>query len=154
MAIKRLILLLACLILLSGCHPSARQSSTSFYVQLIHGSDDDVPPGDRANPVGPKLRTKLHCAFKWTHYWEIKRDRVNVPVGRKVRDRLNAEQAVEIELLPSERVAVRVYTGGRLVRSRQQPAANAFCVTGAPIGDKQSWFIVVRRDEPEAPKGL
>jgi len=154
MAMKRLILLLACFILLSGCRPAAPKSNANFYVQLIHGSDDDVPPGDHVNPVGPKLRTKLQCAFKWTNYWEIKRDMVNVRVGRKVRERLNDEQAVEIELLPSERVAVRVYTEGRLVRSRQQPAANAFCVTGAPMGDNQSWFIVVRRDEPEVPKGL
>jgi hypothetical protein len=154
MAVKRLIFLLACLILLSGCRPAAPKSNASFYVQLIHGGDDDVPPGDHVKPVGPKLRNKLQCAFKWTHYWEIKRDMVKVSPGRKVRYALNAEQAVEIELLPAERVAVRVYTGGRLVRSRQQPAVDAFCVTGAPIGDHQSWFIVVRRDNPESAGGL
>ena len=145
----RLIFLLAYLTLVSGCGPAAPNSNASFYVQLIHASDADSPPGSHLEPVGPKLQNKLQCAFKWKHYWEIKRDMINVPPGGKVRDRLTSDQAVEIELLPSEKVAVRVYKAGRLVRSRQQPIADAFYVSGAPLGENQSWFIVVRRDKPD-----
>jgi len=146
---KRFSISLAVLLLASGCHPAAKDSGTTFYLQLVRAGDGDVPPTSDSKPIGPKLRHKLQCAFKWKHYWEIKRDTVTVPQGGKVREHLNPEQAVEIELLDSDKVAVRVYSGGQLIRSRQQPADNAFCVTGGHSGGNQCWFIIVRRDEPQ-----
>ncbi len=146
---KRLIFLLAFLLAATGCHPAANEAGETFYLQVIRGGDREAPPHPDSRPVGQKLRTKLQCAFKWKHYWEIKRDKLSVRQGRKIRDVISPQQTVELELLEATNVAVRIYTDGKLVRSRRQPAANAFCVTGAPMGEDQSWFIVVRQDEPQ-----
>jgi len=147
---KRFPILMAALLLVSGCRPAARDSGATFYLQLVRGSDGDGPPTTDSKPIGQKLQNKLQCAFRWKHYWELKRDTVKVAPGIKVRDRLGPQQTVEIELLDSDTVAVRIYSGGQLIRSRQQPAADAFCVTGGHSGADQSWFIVVRRDQPRS----
>ena len=153
MAMKRLMILLAFLLPAAGCHPAAKARGETFYLQVIRGGDSDVPPSETSKPIGQKLRTKLQCAFKWKHYWEIKRERLEVTQGRKVREVISPAETVELELLEPENVTVRMYSSGRLVRSRRQPAHNAFCVTGAPLGEDQSWFIVVRRDEPQTGDG-
>ncbi len=151
MDMKRFILLLACWLPAMGCHPAAKEPGATFYLQLVRGADSEAPPSDGSKPIGQKLRKRLQCVFKWKHYWEVKRDCILVPPGGTVTRRLAPDQTVELELLDPLKVAVRIYSRGQLVRRREQPAANAFCVTGARVGDDQSWFIVVRRDAPLDP---
>lgn len=149
---KQLLILLVPVLWLSGCHSSAKDPAATFYLQLVRGSDIDKAPTSDSKPIGQKLRKKLQCAFKWKHYWEIKRDTVTVPLGHKVRQNMGSDQAVELELLSAEKVAVRIYSGGQLLRCREQPTTGAFCISGGHSGENQSWFIVVRRDQPDAPR--
>lgn len=136
--------------LIAGCGRAMDGSGTMFYVQLVQGSENNLPPIAGATPVGNKLRKRLQCALKGEAYWEIKRVMLNVTSVHPVRRDLGNGQAVEIELRDRDKVALRIYSSGKLVRSREQPIENAFCVSGGCTGSDRPTFIVVRRDRPDS----
>jgi len=149
---KTLIAICSLLLLLAaGCRPAAGEAGKKFYVQLVRGNDEAAPPAPDARAVGAKLTDRLQSVLRWKHYWELRRDSLVLPCGHKVRKRISSEREVEIELSPSQSIAVRVYLDGRLSQSRTQPASGAFFITGGDRGRNQSWFIVVRDDQPLDP---
>ena len=123
----------------------------TFYLQLIRGNDESTPPALGAKLIGPKLSEKLFPVFKWKNYWEIKRDSVDLDVGKSVRKKLSPEREVEVELLKSQELAVRVIRNGKAAREIRQKSASAFCILGGDKEEVQSWFIVVRHDNPTQP---
>ena len=133
----------------AGCRPAAKGPELTFYVQLVRGTDAEAPPTQASRPVGHELSRRLNCAFRWKHYWEMEQHAVVVPVGQTVVDRLSSERSVQIQLLDSSQMAVRVCSTGGAVRCRRQPVTNAFCVAGGNLGGGQSWFVVVRHDKPQ-----
>jgi hypothetical protein len=145
---KPLLVLFAFLLFGPGCRPATDDPGFTFYLQLIRGSDQNTPPTPDAKPIGPKLAELLYSVFKWNNYWELKRDSVLVRQGQRIRKRMSPEREVEIELLDSQRMCVRIYVSGKPTRSRHQPAEGAFCIVGGDKGEDQSWFIVVRRERP------
>jgi hypothetical protein len=148
---NRLLIPLVALLALTACRPAHKGPALTFYVQLVQGSDDDAPPSLGSHPVGVRLEKKLSSTFRWKHYWELKREAVVVPPGNAVRRQLAPGRSVELDLLDADTMAVRVYSQGRPVRCRKQPVANALYITGGNLGPSRSWFIVVRRDEPQVP---
>ncbi len=149
---KPLIVLLALVFPVMGCRPTAVPAGSKFYLQLVQGSDTDIPPTADSKPVGPKLRKKLGCVLCWKHYWEMHRAALVVAPGQTAYEPLGHGQSVELQMLDPEKVNVRIYSKSQLIRARQQPATNAFCISGARSEDDQSWFIVVRCDEPQPPE--
>jgi hypothetical protein len=123
--------------------------AVTFYVQLIRGSDVDSPPTPQARLIGAKLDRRLHDVFKWKNYWEVKREIVTLKTGDKARKRMSKEREVEIALPGSRDMMVSIYADGKLTRKRQQSIDTVFYIAG---GDDaaQPWFIVVRRDNPDA----
>ena len=136
-------------LMLLGCDQPRNEAVV--YLQLVCGNDQDVPPTSEARETGQKLNDRLHKVFKYKHYWELKRELLRLRNGRKTRARICAEREVEVELLKSQAMAVRIYDGGQLTRTRMQPVDSAFVVAGWDKGPGQSWFIVVRRDRPLDP---
>jgi hypothetical protein len=130
--------------------PHAKSQDVKFYLQLVRGTDEASPPSPGARPTGPKLNQRLQM-FKWKHFWEIKRQTVVLQAGGKTRQRLSAQREVEIEMAGSNEVTVSIYLDGKLTR-RGRPAVEAvFYIAGDDYPDGQSWFIVVRRDQPPGP---
>jgi hypothetical protein len=142
-------LLLALLPLGTEAVAAAAANETTFYLQLVRGNNEDKPPAPEAKPVGPVLSKRLGAVFKWKGFWEIKRDAVVVKPGGSVRRRMSAEREIEIELLKTGEVEVRVYRNGTQTRALRQPLDGQMLIVGGDKGENQSWFIVVRRDEPK-----
>lgn len=90
--------------------------------------------------------------FKWEHFWELKRDSLVLKAGEKVRKRMSAEREVEIERIGAKKMKIWIYHNGKLRRTVSQSVATRFAILGGEKGPDQSWFIVVRRDEPQAPE--
>jgi hypothetical protein len=131
--------------------PSQSRGST-FYLQAIRGTDNDSPPTPEARPVGPVLRRRLQV-FRWKSYWEIKRESVVVQPGGKTRQRMTADREVEIALPNPREMIVCLYVNGKLTRRRTQVIDTAFYIAGVENANDppQSWFIIVRRDNPVDP---
>jgi hypothetical protein len=137
------LILLALPVLAAG----ADKGGVTFYLQLIRGSDDDKPPAPEARLAGPEISRRLQM-FKWKNYWEITRRTAVLPAGGKTRQRMSAEREVEIALSAAHEVTVGLYTHGELIRRRKQSLDTPFYIAGGDKDATESWFIVVRRDQP------
>lgn len=139
--------LLAAAVLIAMALPSgaAQDQRVTWYVQLIQGTVDARPPGPEARPAGREVVQRLQM-FKWSNYWEMKRETVTLRIGEKSRLRMTDEQEVEIAPGPQD-VTVSIYTNGRVSRRRRQSLATPFYIAGGEKG-VESWFIVVRKDPP------
>lgn len=120
----------------------------TFYVQLVRGTDAGVPPGPEARLVGPALEHRLRV-FKWHNYWEMSRRTVVLKPGGKNRQRLTPQREVEIALTSPEEMTVSLFNNGKLSRLRKQAADTAFYIAGGDHDLTESWFVVIRRDNPE-----
>jgi hypothetical protein len=135
--------------LLVGAHVAAGASpeGTTFYLQLIQGTDADTPPVTGATLVGDALGHRLEM-FRWKNYWEVKRQTVQLKTGAKIRRPMTHRRDVEIALMTPTDMTVCIYTDGKLTRKRAQPIETSFYIAGGDNDEAQSWFIVVRRDKP------
>ncbi len=129
---------------------AAEKSGTTFYLQLIRGTDGDQPPAPEAKPAGRELTRRLDM-FKWKNYWEISRRTVVLEAGGKIRQRMSASHEVELVLTTPGQMTVCIYANGKLTRRREQPMDTPFFIAGGDKDDAQAWFIVVRRDKPPDP---
>jgi hypothetical protein len=146
---KRMTLVLLWLLGSAGLSATGTQDQAlTFYVQLIRGTDAETPPAPAARLVGPALDQRLRV-FKWRNYWEIGRRTVVLKPGGKNRQRLTPQREVEIALASPQNMTVSIYNEGKLSRRRKQAADTAFFIAGGDHDSTQSWFIVVRRDNPE-----
>src|SRR5208283_4625895 len=77
---------------------SAGQGATTFYVQLIHGTETTRPPLPGCKQVGPRLVGTFQPVFKWKGYWEMNRQQVALVPGQTARVQLGNGREVEIDL--------------------------------------------------------
>jgi|ERR1051326_2506779 hypothetical protein len=121
---------------------------TTFYVQLIQGSDADKPDNPAWKPVGAKLGKNLRAVFRWKNYWEVKRQSVALSRDKGARLHLTPERELEVKLLDPPKTQIRLYHKGQLTRCSHQPINEHMCVLGGDSAAGDSWFVVVRRDKP------
>jgi hypothetical protein len=150
LTVRQIVLLLVIVLLGPAAARSAEVSTFSFYVQLVRGSDADTPPSPDAVRVGVEVGRRLHGVFRWKNYWEMKRQHVLLSEGKTVRAQMSPHLDVEISVPGNQEMVVCIYADGKLIRQRHQAVQTRFYITGGDNDDAQSWFIVVRRDEPGA----
>ena len=128
----------------------ARAADTKvLYVQVIWGTDKDKPAGSNYREVGPKLSAKLSPVFRWKHYWETDRKRVQVDLAKVTRVSLSQQRTIEIERLKSGELEVRLFRRSGLVTKNRQVAKSRMIILGGEEPGRDSFFIVVRSDEPK-----
>ena len=120
----------------------------TFYVQLVRGTDDATSPVPNARRVGAKLAERFRPVFRWTDYWEIKRDQVSVAHGEKKRVRLSPEREVEVEITQAGKRQVAVYSQGRELCRDCKSVGDPMTIIGGDRDIRSGWFVVVRRDKP------
>lgn len=134
-----------------GFAASADDEPLTYYIQLIRGTDREVPEDPKWKPIGERLSQKLSSVFRMKHYWEVNRQKVSVKKGKVTRTRLNKEREVEIELLDQDVVEIRLFRNGVLTRKTDGSKNTRTRILGGDKGGDEFWFVVVRRDEPQAP---
>ena len=131
---------------------SAAEDSILYYVQLIRGTDSNVPEDSKWQPIGERLSQKLQSVFRWKNYWEVSRQQVTVKKGKASRTRLTKEREIEIEFVAAETTEIRLIRNGVLTRKTRGSKETRLRILGGDKDGEESWFVVVRRDEPQAPK--
>ena len=126
----------------------AGEAPTTFYVQLIRGTDTAQPPLPGCKPVGPRLAQTLSPVFRWKGYWEISREHVALLPGQKSRVRLGYGREAEIDLSQPAQRRVSAFHKGQLVDRTISPVGDALTIIGGSRDAQSVWFIVVRRDKP------
>jgi hypothetical protein len=146
---KTMVLGFAALMMLTNPAVSASKEGITFYIQLVQGTDADMPPATGATLIGDALNRRLQM-FRWKNYWEIQRQTVELSAGAKVRRPILRKHEVEIALPTPTDMTVSIYLDGKLTRKRAQPVDTAFYIAGGDNDEKsESWFIVIRRDKPQ-----
>ena len=128
---------------------SAGQEPTTFYVQLVRGTETNRPPVPGCKRVGPRLAGTFCPVFKWKSYWELNRQQVAVAPGRKTRVLLGGGRGAEIDLGDPKQRRVTAFLDGKPVDQTISPAGEAMTIIGGNRDGKSMWFIVVRRDKPQ-----
>ncbi|HEY3855584.1 MAG TPA: hypothetical protein VGO67_14430 [Verrucomicrobiae bacterium] len=147
--VKTLVVGLAASLMLGSSAVGASKDGVTFYIQLVQGTDADMPPATGATLIGDALNRRLQM-FRWKNYWEIQRQTVELSSGAKVRRHVMRNHDIEISLPTPTDMTVSIYLDGKLTRKRAQPVDTAFYIAGGDNGEKlESWFIVVRRDKPQ-----
>jgi len=126
----------------------AGQGTTTFYVQLIRGTEANQPPHPGCKQVGPKLAGTFRPVFKWKNYWELNCQQVAVVHGRATRVKLGNGREAEIDLRNPKQRRVAAFQDGQLVERTVLPAGESMTIIGGNRDGKSLWFIVVRRDKP------
>jgi hypothetical protein len=119
----------------------------TLYVQVILGSDRDKPDNSSWREVGPKLSAKLSPVFRWKHYWETDRKKVEFDPAKAARVPLANGRTLEIERLKTGELEVRLLRRTGLVTKARQ-AKGGMAILGGEESSKDSFFVVVRSDEP------
>jgi hypothetical protein len=121
---------------------------TTFYVQVIRGTDNGTPEKNSWKPVGPKLSKALSPVFKWQHYWQVDVQQVQVSAAGTVAVKVSPEREVKVEMLADGRPEVRLYRKGELRRKVRFNGDDHMTIMGGESVDRDGWFVVVRRDKP------
>ena len=128
---------------------ATEEPPTTFWVQLVRGSDEDKPPKADAKPIGPKLSQRLRPVFRWKKYWQMNRAEVKVAPGKTAKVRLSDAHEVEIDLKTQGKRIIRFYGDGKLVSALTHPVGESLDIQGGDSKTDSAWFIVVRRDRPQ-----
>ncbi|MBC8003370.1 MAG: hypothetical protein H7X97_12355 [Opitutaceae bacterium] len=142
-----------CAILLVGLIAGPARSgqegaSVTYYIQLIHGTNDPDAQKPNWKAVGPKLSQVFSPAFTWKHYWEVKRQEVVVTGGKVSKVKVTDDRSLEIELMKDGQTELRLYRVGELKRKMRTSGESKMSILGGDAAGKDGWFIVVRRDKP------
>ena len=127
----------------------AEAQVSTFYVQLIRGTDTEKAPAPQCKCVGRKLAQTFSPVFKCKGYWEMNRQRVALSLGQVTRVQLGNGRAAEIDLRDPKERKVAAFADGQLVDRTTIPKGEGMTIIGGKRQDKSVWFIVVRRDKPE-----
>jgi hypothetical protein len=142
----RAALLLVCV--LSTLLSAAAAETKTLYVQVILGSDQDKPANSNYKEVGPKLSAKLSRLFRWKHYWETDRKKIEFNPAKPTKLPLGSQRTLELERLKTGELEVRLLRRSGLVTKARQPSKGGMAILGGEESSKDSFFVVVRSDEP------
>jgi hypothetical protein len=126
----------------------AADGVTTYYVQLIRGTETNQPPVLGAKSVGPKLTETFRSVFRCKGFWEISRQEVALSQGQTARVQLGNGRVAEIDLRSPKEMKVAAFHDGKLVDRTIRPAGEAMTIIGGNRDGKSVWFVVVRRDKP------
>ena len=143
---KRLLLVVLLLGVWCGL-ARADTNAVTYFVQLIVATNGEKPDAAKTK-VGPKLQKQLSPVFQWADYWEVSRKTVAATRGKHSRIRLDKERELELEHVSGDRLVLRLFRDGKLVRKMKGLIPKCRVVMGGDSSHDQAWFIVVRRDEP------
>lgn len=138
-------LVFACIALVTA--NAAAEPVRSVYVQFIRGTDQSCT-GAHCREIGPKLSRKLSPVFRWKHFWEL--DRKKLAVRRKgvTRIEVPGDRSLEIEFTKSDEIEVRLSRRTGLVTKARHLLKHEMCVLGGEETNRESFFVIVRQDEP------
>ena len=97
----------------------AAAETKTLYVQVILATDDSKPAGPPCREIGPKLSAKLSPVFRWKHYWETDRKKVEFDPRKSTRIELPNQRTLEIEKLKTGELEVRLLRRSGLILPRR-----------------------------------
>jgi hypothetical protein len=128
----------------------AQAGDLKIEARLVWGCNDAKSPDPKLKPVEAEVRKKLATLpLKWSHYYEVNRKQIKVPLGSKGKTTLSKKCAVEIKSLEGEKVEVVWYgKRGKVVGRQTQPLPKGeMLVLGGNAPNSTCWLVTLKRIE-------
>jgi hypothetical protein len=94
----------------------------------------------------PQLAKKLHKAYKWENYYEVRRKEATIAGKDMTKVPISEKCALEVKHLGEERVEVRLIGKGKPVsRSVESLAHGHLMILGGDDKNDTAWLIVIRQ---------
>lgn len=144
-----------CLLLGAGltCHLvcAAEDGSLPLQIQFIRATNQETPKNIKWKPVGAKLSKQFASILSWKSYWEVSCEEISVKPGIIHKVHLSELRHLAVEIINERQLEFRLYQNGELKRKvRQCIHAKNMEILGGANDDGNAWFVVVRRDRPQA----
>lgn len=142
---RRLALLCMAVLLCTGSALSAAAGELKLDVRLVWGTNDDKSPNPDHKPVDSKIATTLSKAFKWKNYFQVSSQKVDVANRDSKKVKLSEQSEVVIKEMEGDKIEVKVYGKGKVVRTITEPLAKdgTLVIAGDDKNDC-AWFIVIK----------
>ena len=129
-----------------GSHANAAPPM-KLEAELIWGTNDKQSPNPKHTPVKPEIKKKLEALpLKWSHYFEVSKQRFDVPPASSTKVTLSKQCSIEVKNLGNSRIEVSHFGKGEhtLKRMQRLPKGETFLLGGnAP--NATSWFVILKR---------
>jgi len=128
-------------------HCAATAESLKVEALLIWGTDSTESPDPKHSPVDVDLAKRLSkTPFRWKHYFLVKREQVDIPMGAtKSNIKMSKQCVLNIKNLGDGGAEVELYGEGKKVcRNRESLAHGKLLVLGGNAGNETAWFVVIR----------
>ena len=142
---KLLVCASLCFLFPSPAVSGAQSANLKLEAQLIWGTNDKGAAEHK--PVEAEVKKKLKALpLKWANYFEINRQRIDVPAAGARKVQMSKQCAIEVRDLGHSRIEVSHFGKGEHVLKRVQslPKGETF-VLGGNAPNETSWFVVLKR---------
>jgi len=115
--------------------------------QLVWGTNDKQSPNTKHTPVKPEIKRKLEdLPLKWSNYFEVNRQRFEVPPAGSAKVALSKKCSIEVRNLGNSKIEVSHFGQGEhtLKRTQKLPRGETF-VLGGNAPNATSWFVILKR---------
>ena len=142
---RRLALIVLSALVMGSSAGSALAADLKLEARLIWGTNDETSPNPDHKPVDAKTTAILSKAFKWKKYFLVNSERVDVASRSTKKVKLSDHSSVDIRELEGDKIELKVFGKGKVVRTITEPLAKEGTVVIA--GDAQNdcaWFIIIK----------
>ena len=130
-----------------GGSQSASPPPIKLEAQLVWGTNDKQSSSEKHTPVKPDVKKRLEdLPFKWSNYFEISKQRFEVPLNGSTKVPMSKQCSIEVKNLGGSKIEVSHFGKGEhtLKRMQKLPKGEVFLLGGnAP--NATSWFVVLKR---------
>jgi hypothetical protein len=124
----------------------ADTAEMQFDAQLVWGTNDEKPDDPKLKEVDDRLKERLTAVFKWTHYFVVHQESIEVSATGSDRIKLSEKSEIEIENVGRSKIVVKLFGEGKLVRRvTQRVAPSELLVIAGEDKNDTAWFIVLTR---------
>jgi len=141
----RLIAFLVVLLGLVMASQNAFAANLKLEIYLIWGSNDDKLPDPKYKRLDNELSKKLQKIFKWKHYFEISKQKAEVPSRSTKRIKISDKCDIEITEMEGPRVEVKLYGEGKLINKTIKALTKdeLFTIAGDDKNET-AWFVIIK----------
>jgi hypothetical protein len=127
----------------------AADSPLKLEVQLIWGTDASQSPDAKHKPVEAEVRKKLKdLPLKWTNYFEVFRQKFDVPLKQIVKVPLSDKCSIEVNNINGLNIEVGLWgKGEQVVRRIQKLPKGEILVFGGNAPNATAWLVILKRIE-------
>lgn len=124
---------------------TAKAANLKLEIYLIWGSNDEKLPDAKYKRLNEEMAKKLQKIFKWKYYFEINKQKAEVPSRATRKFRVSDKCEIEITEMEGPKVEVKLYGEGKLINKTIKALTRdeLFTIAGDDKNET-AWFVIIK----------